>query len=115
MAESLRMSTRFMRSPYRKPRQETYQFARARAEQRFCEIAAGGALACLAERRIGRHETGQRRNLEASRYGETPGLDQLGGTGSDDRRAEDAAAPIRDSLHQTVTHALGVGAIVVGE
>src|SRR5690349_13670443 len=110
MEDSLRISARFMRSPYRKPRQETHQFARVRPEQRFGEITAGRALACLTERRIGRHETGKRRNLETLRDGETPRLDQLAGIGPDDRRAEDAAVAINDSLHQTVMHTLGAGA-----
>src|SRR5439155_18469375 len=104
-----------MSSPYRKPRQEPYQFARARAEQSLREITTGGALARLAERRIGRHEARQGRNLEAPGNRKAPRLDQLAGIGADDGSTEDVAALIGDRFHQTVIHALGAGAVVVGK
>src|SRR5712672_3124610 len=43
-------------SPNRQARQQAHQPARARTEQGLGEIAAGGALAGLAQGRIGRHE-----------------------------------------------------------
>ena len=60
-------------------RQQAHQAAGARGEQGGRVKAAGGALAGLAERRVGRDQIGHRADLEPLRDRQRPGLDQLAG------------------------------------
>src|SRR3954471_4332312 len=95
------------------PGQEADQLPGARAEQPGCEEAARGALADLAERRIGGNHPGERLDVQPLADRQYPDLDQLAGLRPKDRGTEDPAGFGRHRLQQAVGLALRLSAVVL--
>ena len=84
----------------------------ARAEQRLGEELAGGALAGIAEGRIGRDRAGHAANPPPRRDRHRPGEDHLPGLRCEDGRPQNAPVATCHHLHHPLGPAFGHGTVI---